>query len=230
MTQATNDLPTTPAFGAGAILVGCAIASVALLASHPDGGGSRVLAEVLSREAAQAGSDAVVHGGFVLVLAIELVCFAALAVNTGVRRTSVLAAMIFALVGAGLLSASMILDGLITPAVATRYAAAPAERQEAARSLLVLIGAAINALMPLGLAFQGAAALAWGVALTPLPGRARIGGVIAWVLGTVMIAASALSPGASGPFALMIALLAMAAWVLAAGVLLLSLHTARATK
>ena len=220
MTQATNDLPTMPAWGAGAVLVGCAVASVALLASHPDGGGSRVLAEVLRREAAQAGSDAVVHGGFVLVLAIELVCFAALAVKTGVRRTSVLAAMIFALVGAGLLSASMILDGLITPAVATRYAAAPAERQEAARSLLVLIGAAINALMPLGLAFQGAAALAWGAALAPLPGRARIGGGVAAVLGLTVLAAAAMAPGASSPLALMIALVAVAAWTLAAGVLL----------
>lgn len=45
-----------------------------------------------------------------------------------------------------------------------------------------------------------------------------------------MIAAAALRPGASNSLALMIALLAMAAWVLAAGVLLLSLRTARATK
>ena len=230
MTQATNDLPTRPARGAGAVLVGCAIASVLLLAGHPDGGGSPVLAEVLRREAAQARSDAIVHGGFILVLAVELVCFAALAIKLGARRTSVLAAMVFALVGAGLLSASMILDGLITPAVAARYAVAPAERQEAARTLLVLIGAATNALMPLGLAFQGAAALAWGAALAPIPGRARIGGAAAWVLGIVMIAAAALSPGASSPLALMIALLAMAAWVLAAGVLLLSLRTAGATK
>ncbi len=222
MTQATNDLPTRPAWGAGAVLVGCAIASLLLLAGHPDGGGSPVLAEMLRREAAQSRSDAIVHGGFVLVLAIELVCFAALAIKAGARRASVLAAMVFALVGAGLLSASMILDGLITPAVAARYAAAPVERQEAARSLLVLIGAAINALMPLGLAFQGAAALAWGAALTPLPGRGRMGGVAAWALGLAILAAAAMAPGAASPLALMIALVAMAAWTMVAGVLLVT--------
>ncbi len=211
--------PPTAGRDAGAVLVACAAASVLLLMNHPEGGASHTLADVLRQEASHALSDAIVHGGFIVVLAVELVCFAVLATRLGARRPAVLAAMVFALVGAGLLSASMILDGLVTPAVATRYLAAPPERQEAARGLLVLIGAAINALMPLGLAFLGAAALAWSAVLIPTPARrARIAGGAGLILGLAALVGAALSPASATPIPLMAALLASAAWALAAGI------------
>jgi hypothetical protein len=220
MAAAAPDAPGQRARPTGAGLIACGIASVALLAGHPGAGASPVLADVLRSEAAQAGADAVVHGGFVLVLTLELVGFAALAVRAGPHRTSVLAAMLFALVGSGLLAASMVVDGLITPAVAARYAAVPAARQEPARALLVLIGAAVSVLMPMGLAFLGAAALAWGTALAPMLGAARIGGWVALALGGVTLAAGASVP-AAGMIALMVALLASAAWAIAAGILMM---------
>jgi hypothetical protein len=204
----------------GLALIACAFASVGLLMIHPGGAPSHELADVLRAEAAQAGSDAVVHGGFVVVLAIELVGFLALAMRVGARRTAVLAALVFAVGGAGLLSASMVADGLVTPAVAARYAVAPAEKQEAARALLVLLGAAINALMPMGLAFLGAAALTWGAALTPIRGRARAAGIVALASGAIVLAAIGLGLASPNPASLMIALLASAAWPLAAGALL----------
>jgi hypothetical protein len=171
-------------------------------------------------EAGHRISDAVVHGGFVLVLAIELICFAALAVRAGVMRTAVLAAMVFAMVGTGLLTASMIVDGLITPAVAARYAAAPAEKQEAARALLVLIGATIGVLTPVGLAFLGAAALAWGACLAPRSGSVRTGGIIGVAAGAAIAIAAGVGLWGASPYMLMVALLAQAAWTLAAGVML----------
>jgi hypothetical protein len=212
--------PTSGAKLVGVGLIGCGIASVVLLATHP-GGGAAVLAEVLRNEAAQAVADAIVHGGFVLVLSLELVGFAALAVRAGPYRTPVLAAMLFALVGSGLLAGSMVVDGLITPAVAARYATVPAARQESARALLVLIGAAVSVLMPMGLAFLGAAALAWGAALSPMRGAARIVGLIALALGVVIMGASGASLQALGMIGLIVALLGSAAWAIAAGVLLL---------
>ena len=45
-----------------------------------------MLADVLRREAAQALPDAVVHGGFVLVLVLELIGFAALAARAPALR------------------------------------------------------------------------------------------------------------------------------------------------
>lgn len=213
--QATSSAKVT-----GSGLIGFGVASVALLAAHP-GGGSAVLADVLHDEAAHVVVDAIVHGGFVLALSFELVGFAALAVRAGPRRTSVLAAMVFALVGSGLLAGSMVVDGLITPAVAARYVAAPAARQEAARALMVFIGATVSVLMPMGLAFLGASALAWGAALTPLRGPARVGGLAALALGVTIVGASAASLQTLGMIGLIVALLGSAAWAMVAGVVLL---------
>ena len=214
-----NPVETNSARGPGAALIVCAQASVALLAGHPGGGASPLLADVLRSEAAQRLPDAIVHGGFVLVLAIELIGFAALAVRLGAARTAVLAAMVFFLIGAGLLAASMIVDGLLTPAVAARYVAAPFAKQEAARALLVLIGEAIRVLMPMGLAFQGAAALAWGAALIARP-TGRINGGVAVAAGAATLLAAAASLWIPSPHLLMLALLAQAAWTLTAGVTL----------
>jgi hypothetical protein len=140
-----------PARLTGLMLVGCGAASVGLLAAHPGDDGPPLLAAVLRREAAQALPDALVHGGFVLVLMLELIGFAALAARSGPWRTPVIAAMVFALAGSGLLGASMILDGLVTPGLAAHYAGMPADLQEPARALLTLIGAAIRVMMPGGL-------------------------------------------------------------------------------
>ncbi|HEY2708588.1 MAG TPA: hypothetical protein VGI95_11105 [Caulobacteraceae bacterium] len=203
--------------GVGAALIACAVASVGLLMAHPSGGASHELADVLKAEAAQALPDAIVHGGYVLVLAVELVGFLGLATRIGTRRPAVLAALVFAVVGAALLAASMIADGLITPAIATRYAPAPAAKQEGARAILVLIGAAINVLMPMGLAFQGAAAVAWSTALMR---KARIAGLAALALGVAVLVAAWFSLDPAGMPGLLAALIATAVWTLIAGVLL----------
>lgn len=198
----------------------CAVASLGLLMAHPDGAGSPVLIDVLRSEASQRLRSAIVHGGFVLVLVLELAGFAALAVRVGPRRTVVLTAMTFAIVGAGLLAASMIIDGLVTPAVAATYAVASPERQEASRALLVLIGASVRVLMPMGLAFQGAAAIAWGVVLVPREGGLRIAGVIAIVAGAGVLLGAGVSLQIQSPHILMFALAVRTVWTLTAGGLL----------
>lgn len=210
-----------PARGVGALLCACAVASVGLLISHPGGSASPVLADVLRAEAAQRIADAIIHGGYVVVLTLELIGFLVLAARVRWQRAPVLAALVFLLVGTGLLAASMIADGLITPAIAVRYVAAPLARQEAARALLVLISAAIGVLMPMGLGFQGLAAVAWASALAPLR-RARAAAAIAGVAGLIAVAASVYALVGGPMVALMIALVALAIWVLAAGVLLIS--------
>ena len=209
-----------PARLSGLMLVVCGGASVALLAAHPGDDGPPLLAAVLRREAAQAVSDAIVHGGFVLVLVLELIGFSALAVRSGPWRTSVIAALVFALTGSSLLAASMILDGLVTPAVAGHYSQLTADKQEPARALFAVLGAAIRVLMPAGLAFLGASSLAWGAALLPAAGRGRVGGAIALACGAVVILAVGMSLQSVGVIGLPVAILGVAAWAVAAGVLL----------
>ncbi len=225
MTSATDDpafarADDRPSRGAGAMLMACALVSVGLLASHPDGAPSHVLADVIRQEAASQLQDAIIHGGFVLVLTLELACLAVLAVRVGARRTGVLTAMAFTLAGTGLLAASMILDGLVTPMIAARYLAVSAAKQENARTMLVLVGACLQVLMPMGLGVLGAGAALWGAALVASRGVAVVGGVIALCLGAAIVALAGFSTVSTDQMVLMLAIMAQAAWVFTAGAVL----------
>jgi len=149
-----------PARAAGILSIATGIATVALLANHP-GGDAHTFADVLKDEAGNRTMDAIVHGGFVVVLALQTICYATLSARIG---RGAIAGLVFFAFGAAFLSASMVLDGLVTPALAVKYLAAP-EKIDFAKSLFALVGTLIGLLMPMGLAFQSAAVAGWGVAL-----------------------------------------------------------------
>src|SRR6185369_6450275 len=110
MTIAAATLPgphVSRARGAGWLAIATGIAGVALLASHP-GGAATDFAGVLREEAANRAMDAVVHGGFVIVLALQMVCYALLSARLGLTRGAVMAALVFFAFGAAFLSASML--------------------------------------------------------------------------------------------------------------------------
>ncbi len=145
--------------------------------------------------------DAVVHGGFIAILAVQMVVYAMFSARLGFWRTAPTAGLIFFAMGTAFLSASMVLDGLVTPAIAVKYLAAP-NKLEFAKSLFALVGTLIRFLMPLGLAFQSAAVAAWGFALftSRVSGAAGIFGITA---GLAMFGALAITAASMNPFVLM---------------------------
>jgi len=205
----------SPARAAGILSIVTGIATVALLANHP-GGDAHTFADVLKDEAANRTMDAIVHGGFVVVLALQAICYATLSARIG---RGAIAGLVFFAFGAAFLSASMVLDGLVTPALAVKYLAAP-EKIEFAKSLFALVGTLIGLLMPIGLAFQSAAAGAWGVALMT-SGISRIAGIIGLALGSAAFIALAATAGAMNPLVLMGVLAVTALWAVVAGIVLL---------
>jgi len=204
--------------GAGILAIATGVAAFALLANHP-GGGAHDFAGVLRDEAANRVMDAAVHGGFIAVLALQTVCYAIFSARIGFSRATAVAGFVFFAFGVAFLSASMVLDGLVTPAVAAKYLAAP-NKIEFARGLFVLIGALIGFLMPIGLAFQSAAIACWGWALTA-SGVSRAAGVLGLALGTIALAALASSLAAMNPLVLMGAIAATSVWAVVAGIVLL---------
>ena len=106
---------TQPPRSIGILSIATGIAAFGLLASHPEGD-AHSFAEVLRNEAANRAMDALVHGGFIVVLALQTIGYARLRSPAGL--------ILFAF-GAAFLSASMLLDGLATPALAMRYLAQP---------------------------------------------------------------------------------------------------------
>jgi len=208
---ATDRAAAPPARFIALLTAATGIASLALLAIHP-GDAATDFAGVLKEEAANRVTDALVHGGFIAVLAVQAVCYAVFSARLGWQRTATVAGFVFFCAGVAFLSGSMVLDGLVTPAIAVRYVAAPA-KIESARTLFVLIGTLISFLMPIGLAFQSAAIAAWGWALTA--GGKRMTGLLGLVLGIAMLAASFTTP-----LALMVAMAGTALWALVAGSIL----------
>src|SRR3569832_824632 len=220
MTIASATLPSpslSPLRGIGVLAIATGIAGIALLAFHP-GGAATDFAGVLKEEAANRAADALVHGGFIVVLALQTVCYAMLSARLGLTRTVVVAALVFFAFGAAFLSGSMLVDGLMTPAIAARYVSKP-DKIETARALFVLMGTAISFLMPVGLAFQSAAVAAWGWALTASGSRGL--GLAALATGTIMIAAMVAGLATMNPIALMIGIAGSAMWAMLAGIALL---------
>jgi hypothetical protein len=200
---------------AGLMLVGMAIVTGGLLINHPSGSG-HTFAEVLRSEAADQVVDAIVHGGFIVVLSLELVGMAIVSARIGLRRPAVIAALVFALFGAGFLALSMCLDGLVLPAIAVRYAEVP-EKVDQARSLFVLLGTLVRFLMPVGLLFQAASVAAWSAALWPCSGIVRTAAIVGIVV-AVLAAAGIAATAAMSPHMLIGALVGMALWYALVGV------------
>lgn len=198
---------TAPSRSIGVLSIATGIAAFALLAGHPEGD-AHSFAEVLENEAANRAMDALVHGGFIVVLALQTICYA--------RLKSPVGLILFAF-GTAFLSASMLLDGLVTPALAARYLTKP-DKIEYARSLFVLVGTLISLLMPIGLAFQSAAVAWWGATLWT---TSRIASLAGLALGIGAFAALAATAGTMNPLVLMGAVAATSLWAVVAGIVLL---------
>ncbi len=203
--------------GIGVLTIALGVASLALLAAHP-GGDAKTFADVLKDEASNRISNAIVHGGFIAVLALQMVCYAVFSARLGLMRVASVAGLVLFGFGAAFLCASLLVDGLVVPAVAARYLPKP-DKIESARVLFVLMGTMVSLLMPIGLAFQSAAIAAWGWALTASGKRAA--GVFGLVAGVLMLAAVAASFAMGNPMAMMAALALTAVWAMVAGAAML---------
>ena len=209
--SSTTDIHRRPAGkGAGIVLIVCAALTLVLLANHPSGA-ARTFADIVREEAANAGRDALVHGGFIGVLASELACLAIMTIRLGLDRPLAVAGLVLTAVGAGFLCGSMLLDGLVTPAVAARYAGVidVAERQSDAKALFVLLGAAVSFMMPAGLVLQAAGLACWSAVLAPGPGLLRATGGFG-TLTAIAVISGVVATDAKVPHVLMAAIILLA--------------------
>jgi hypothetical protein len=199
---------------AGVALAALALASLALLLNHPTGA-AHSFAEMLTEEAANRVSDAVVHGGFIAILGGELACLAVLFTRRAIRPWASAALVLFG-IGAGFLMLSMLFDGLVTPAIAARYADLP-EKQEGARVAFVLLGTLIRFLMPAGLLFQAVGLAVASLGLWRKDALVRCASVLGMLISVAAVFGVAMTAGAS-PHVVIGSLLGFAAWYAVTGV------------
>ncbi|MBS0389185.1 MAG: hypothetical protein JSR15_11960, partial [Proteobacteria bacterium] len=184
----------------GWLLIVSGIAMIVLLAMHPNGN-ARDFAAVLQEEAANRGVDAIVHGGLIVVMAIQMACYAVFSLRYGPPANASIAGLVLFCLGATLLAGSALIDGLVLPAIAARYAAIPA-RLEAARTLYVFGATMISFLMPLGIGFQSLGILAWSWHGLRIKGRALR--VVGLLIGLVALVAAATVLSGMNPMTLML--------------------------
>jgi hypothetical protein len=210
-----------PLKGKGVLLVAAACASIVLFAFHP-GESATDFVGVLRNEAADQRANAIVHGGFVVLLAIEFACLATLSMRLGLERAAVVAALTFFAAGGAAFAASILIDGLAIPAIAVKYLATPEAKLDNAKALFILCGALIHSLQPIGILFQWAAVACWSVVLIRMKPRLV---AILGLLFAASIAAMFLLPLAipslsflGGATILIAGLLGQALWLAAVGV------------
>ncbi len=194
---------------AGLALLVLAVASLGLLVNHPSAA-AQTFADVLRSEAASRTVDAVVHGGFIAVLGAQLVCLAVLSMRLGLHRIPAVAGLVLGAIGTAFLMLSMLLDGLVTPAIAARYVDV-VERQGEARILFVLLGTIIAFVMPTGLLFQAAGMMSWSAAFVRREGLLRGAGLFGIAAGAMIIVAIAATAGRV-PYVLIGAIVVAAGW------------------
>jgi hypothetical protein len=171
----------------GAVLIVTALAIVLLFLAHP-GEHATDFPGFIAEQAANQARAAVVHGGFVLILAVQLAGYTLFTARIGWHNERAIAALV--LFGAGALThmPTIFTDGVIIPALAQRYIAVAPDQLAAARPIFVLCGIAVAWLGTLAQLLEGAGIALWGAALLP---TSRLWGITGIVLGAAMIAAIA---------------------------------------
>jgi len=209
--------------GLGAAFALCGLASLILLANHPSGGGTQSLVDFMKDEAHNAFIDGLVHGGFIVVLGALIVCFVFLARCLGSARVPVVVGLVAFCIGCGALIASMILDGFVTPAIATRFGGTDgAENLATARTLLIFCGMLIRFLMPTGMLFQFVTMLSWSSVIVKGRGLPRAVGVFGLAAAPGLIVLLFAVPAATAAHVLLGGIVLQAVWYFALVALLFS--------
>jgi hypothetical protein len=208
--------------GLGIAFALCALATLTLLANHPNAG-AHDLADFIKEEARNQFIDGLVHGGFIATQGALSVCLLLLSRRLGSDRVPVVIAVVAFFIGCGALMASMILDGFASPAIAARLAGTDsADNLLMAKTLLILVGTLIRFLMPMGILLQSVALLAWSAVIAQAGGMPRAVGVFGSVAAVALIVVLLAAPVTMTTHVLLGGILLQATWYLALAALLLA--------
>jgi hypothetical protein len=198
--------------GLSAAFLVCALASLALLANHPQGSPGS-FADLIKDEAAHRVIDGIVHGAFSITLVALIICFVFFSRILGLARSSVVIGLVCFCVGSSALIASMVLDGFATPAIAARFAGV--NDLQPAKTLFILFGTLIGFLMPTGLLFQSVAMCSWSSAIMRRPGLQRAVGLFGLAVAISLIVAIIATPAAMAAPVILGGIVLQSIWYLA---------------
>ncbi|HTD04672.1 hypothetical protein [Undibacterium sp.] len=135
------------------------------LSHHPVASHTASAQETLAQMVALQGTDGIVHGMLIVMLAILAAGFAVFGALLGARRPAVMFAITAYGLGCCAMVAAMLLDGFVTPQMARQFISAPEADIEVVRVVMRSLGTVIQVLTKAGLLSICAALLAWSYAL-----------------------------------------------------------------
>lgn len=205
--------PRTRAAGV-AIALATVVSTVFVALDH--GGGGTTPREILQGILALTALKELVHG-----VAIASVCayafgYTVLARRLGLHRPLVLAGLVPYLIGCVAMVGATILDGFVTPHLATDALAGSPERIAFAYQAIHAVGVVLNDLAKLGWVLQALGAMAWSVVLLHEPRLPRMAGVVGLVSSVGVVALVLMSATNMTMASLLGVLLAQLLWNVAA--------------
>jgi hypothetical protein len=198
----------------GAAFALCGAACLMLMLNHPRNP-VQTFPDLLKSEAQNQFVDAFVHGGFMVTLGVLAVCMVLLGRRLGSTKVSVVIGLMAFLAGCAVLAASMTLDGLVTPALAARFAGTDnAEDLHTAKTLFILLGMLIRFLMPIGFLLQFIAMFSLSSVVVRNRGLARLAGVFGLLAALIWAVALTAAPAALAMHVALGGILLQAIWYL----------------
>ena len=169
-----------------ALFAGGAALMLTLLLAHPHES-LHSFAEVVDFEIDHRVANSAVHGCMVGVLVLLLAAHVSLARLVVPLKWLVMVAVTAFGFACVLLTASLVLDGFITPTLASQFRAAKdAALQQSIQAQIQFCGTCIRTLMPMALVTFAGSALAWVGPLVRLGGRGSATGLIGGAMGAVV--------------------------------------------
>src|SRR5262249_28730076 len=132
-------------------------------------------------------ANELVHGGAIAVWVLLLAAHVGLArLSNSTILAGTAAATAFGS-GCALMTASLVLDGFVTPALALQFRAAhDVTLQHAIEALMLFCGTTIRILMPMALLSFATSALAWCAPLVHAGSRGRLAGGLSAAIGAII--------------------------------------------
>jgi hypothetical protein len=171
------------ALAAGSVLF------VLALAHHDAGGPPTGVADAVHQLAAEGGGQRLVHALLCACAALLAFGYSGLAMRLGLSRAPVRAGLIAYAIATFAVMAQTLLDGIVLPQVAARFAQAPDADLAALKPVLVFAGALLGTLFQVWVLASSIAILLWSAALAIHPGSNRAAAALGVAAGILPLAA-----------------------------------------
>jgi len=168
-------------------MIVAAVVSIIALSHHPSVHGHGA-ANLLAQMARLRASDEVVHAIAIAAAGTQLAGLVVFSLRRGLRKATVVAALVAYAIGTGTIVAAAVIDGFLIPGIAVRTDFASAGAAETALALVRFAVIAVQACTKVALVAMAVAIVLWSVDIVRGTVAVRATATVGFVAGAAMLA------------------------------------------